>query len=168
MTDDGERVQKESERKSFFTSTVMKAYADEAVRAFESANSKLDKLAGIMMQVALALAGLCATRIYTASAVDLPYTFLAIIFLGASMLFGSLQIIIDHFHFMKEGEICRNITSTCFSLLFNPIDENAKNLNSALEEMGRLNRKSNLYALYTQISLIIISVIFVVIELKKR
>ena len=157
----------DEERKTIFASTAMKEFSEEAVRGFQEANSKLDRLAGIMMQIAFALAGLSAARVTTTQNTDLPYTFLAIIFLASSVFFVCIQFIVDYFHFLKEGATRRDLASKSFSLLLTPTLENAQALRKDLDSVAKLSSRSNLFSLYLQIILVIVSVFLIMFELRK-
>ena len=119
------------------------------------------------MQIAIATAGLSAARLLSDKDLELPYTFLAIIFLGVSIFFGCLQFIVDYFHFVKEGKLCRDIASTSFSLLLHPTDQNISTLESDLDRKSKMKTQSNLIPLFIQVILIGTSVLLVFSELSK-
>jgi hypothetical protein len=137
-----------------------------ARESLHEANAQAFKFSDLLIKAAFAIGGLAATRIVSDSgAHNLLYSRWGLIFLGASVVFGGIQMMIDRVYFRKQGRLLAKATDAWKWFGANHEDEGAKNdAKRAMDELSQLSKTSAETMIYLQITFVLLGVIFALID----
>ncbi len=150
------------------TEVVMKSFADLAAQSSGSANEKIDKLSGLLIQAGFALGGLAAIRLPGVAFEYLPLTYVGIAVIAVSIVCGAAQFIFDYYFFKRASESARKVSTAAFGAYFiqgtKKIEAGGKMI-SFLDAHERMPSVSTYCPLIIQFILLFMGFIFIMIEL---
>lgn len=150
-----------------FSAIIMESFRGQAVRNAEAANEKLEKLAGLLVQVAFGLGGLASVRLPGNSFTQLPLTYLGIIGVAISILCGVVWYIFDFKFFADSATASRDVASKSLGTFLYPTNEEKQaRLRSSLDDHERLPNKTTHCPLILQFILLFTSFILIMVELR--
>ena len=134
--------------------------------SLRAANDLGFKFSDLLMKIAFAIGGLSATRIVSDSGEHaLLYSRWALIFLGCSIIFGGIQMIVERNYFKTQGYLLIKATETWKWFGVNHEDEDAKlQAKIAMDELSKSSKTSSERTVDLQIVFVILGTIFALID----
>lgn len=141
-------------------------YADEAVRNAQCSNEKLDKLAGILMQIGFAMAGLGAARVVGHFG-ELPLSLCGVIASVVSIIAGGVQFFVDYRFFTKGLLSSRKVASLALGAWMRQDAEMERKFRDAVDVHGEQKDESNYAPLIAQTIFLLCAACLIFAELNK-
>lgn len=137
-----------------------------ARESLHEANAQAFKFSDLLIKIAFAIGGLAATRIVSDGGThDLLYSKWGLVFLGVSVVFGGVQMMIDRIYFRKQGFLLTKATDTWKWFSVNNEDPEAtSDAKRVLDDLSRLSKTSVEATIYLQITFVVLGVIFALID----
>jgi hypothetical protein len=130
------------------------------------ANAQVFKISDLLVKIAFAVGGLAATRIVSSAGNPrLDFSRWGLVFLGASVVSGSIQMLSDRAYFRKHGFLLVEAADAWKLYGANSEDPEAvSNAQKTLNKLSTLPKTSSEWALYVQIALVALGVVFSLID----
>lgn len=137
--------------------------------SLHTANVQVFKIADLLIKIAFAVGGLAATRIVgDGGKTPLLYSRWGLIFLGISVIFGCIQMLVDRAYFRRQGRLHAKAADVWKWFGGNPEDAEAfTDAKKVMNELASVSKSSSETALYLQITFVILGVVFVLIDVFK-